>query len=181
MDNVIVDLSKLPSTVLSKLPYSIKTHKQIYDLNELPFDIQYILQEYLNAKSESVYYDLVLDATPEISEYGDFKVIDNLFDLITEYIKNYIQIQPGDYPFDPNFGSKLKRYIQTLDKKVQNQLISKEIENIVRMLTIDIKADIKILDFSTLKTSSTGLDVEYSFKIRLKVNNSVRDLTMTMT
>lgn len=178
-DDKIIKLSSLPENILAKIPYSIKTYKQEYKLSELPFNIQYIVKEYLTKKID-VYYDLILDCKPSISEYGDFQHIEKIFDLIVEYVKNYIQIQPGDYPYDPNFGCKLKKYIHKLDTTVQKTFISEEVENIARIFVNDMNIDIKIVDFTLMKSTKTGIDVEYNFKITLKVNDVVKDIMMVI-
>lgn len=178
-ENTEIILSNLPKSIINKIPFSIRTYKDKYLLKELPYDIQYLIRDNFNIDSK-IEYDLILDAVPEITEYGDFSVIDNMFDLITEYVKNYIQIQPGDYPFDPVFGCSLKKYIQRLDTNVQRQFISIEVENIAKILIRDIKADIKILDFTVHKSTSTGIDIEYNFILKLKVNNVIRDISMTL-
>ena len=46
----IIDFTELPKEVLDQIPYSIKTKKTKYVVNELPLEIQYLLDKYFIIK-----------------------------------------------------------------------------------------------------------------------------------
>ncbi len=133
----IIKLSDLPDTVKEQIPFSLRTYRDEYKFSELPYEIQSIIEHYLKRSAE-VTYNTLFDVRPEISAYGDFDTIDNIYDLVVEYIRVYLMLQPNDYPFDPGFGSQLKRYVQKLDTETQYLLISNEIDQIAKVVSLGL-------------------------------------------
>lgn len=173
-----INISELPLDIQTKLPYTIRTYKDLYVYGDLPYDIQEIIKNYYERKKE-VGYNQYLDCIPEISQYGDFKVITSIYELVTEYLKNYLLINIRHYPFDPTFGCKLKTYLQKLDTDVQYRLIYNEIENISRILSSDLSIPIEVKDVTVNKSASANDMVEYNCTIILKINNQQKSLTLT--
>lgn len=172
-----VNIKKIPKEIRDKLPYSLKTYKDEYLVEELPFPVQNMLEYYFE-REKGLSLDLILDCYPDISDKGDFRSVDNTIELVLEYLKNYLQISPGTYPFDPIFSCNLKKYIQRLDTNVQSMFITNEVKNLIKAISDDLKVKVELLDFNLERASISGLSVEYNFMIKIKVNDAVRSLSL---
>lgn len=164
-----VDFSKLPIDIRRQIPLSLRSYGNIHVLEELPLKIQYIIKNYFE-KVSKVDYVVSFDINPDISKYSDFKSFDNLTDIASEYLKNYLLILPETYPFDPYFGSKLRYQVQTRDLNLRKTLITAEINNVIESVSTDIDVDIDVESVEIIPTS-TGSSTEYSATIFLKINN----------
>jgi hypothetical protein len=171
-----IDISKLPPTILRQLPVSLRTYKSVYEFEQLPARIQNILKNYLE-ETPKITYSNILDLRPDISEYSDFQTIDNYNDLVAEYIKNYLQVLPGTYPFDPTFGCRLRQQIQTKDTNLRRTLITSEIDNIILAITTDLNANIKVTNLSIVPVSE-GAYTEFNVKIELMINDTYKNINL---
>jgi hypothetical protein len=167
-----VDFTKLPLSIQRQIPISLRSYKNIHVFEELPVVVQYIIRNYFE-KELSVTYPVSYDIKPEISKYSDFTSIDNLTDLVVEYLKNYLVIVPESYPFDPEFGCRLKYQVQTKDLNLRRTLITSEINNIVNVLAAQTGAQIDV-ESTEIIPISTGSSTEYNAIIMLKINNDQR-------
>ena len=167
-----VDFTTLPISIQRQIPMSLRSYKNIHVFEELPVTVQYIIRNYFEANL-TVNYDVSYDIVPEISKYSDFKSIDNISDLVVEYLKNYLIIVPESYPWDPYFGCKLKYQVQTRDLNLRQTLISSEINNIVKVVANETLADIVVENIEIVPTS-VGASTEYNCTILLKINNDQR-------
>lgn len=167
-----VDLSKLPIAIRRQIPLSLRSYKDVHVFEELPVTVQYIIKNYFE-KELPVNYNVVFDIKPQISKYSDFESFDNLTDLISEYLKNYLLILPESYPWDPEFGCRLKYQVQTRDLNLRKTLISSEINNIVKVVAAEIGAKIDVMDVQVIPIS-TGSSTEYTAVINIKINNDQR-------
>lgn len=167
---MLIDISKLPPSVQKQLPISIRTFKNIYVFEELPTRVQHTLRDYLNTLPD-IQYRNVLDLKSEISEYSDFKTINDYVTLISEYVKNYVLVLPGQYPFDPIFGCRLKHQIQTRDTNLRRTLISAEIDKLVNVITADFDVAIKVMNI-TIEPTSVGAFTEFNVNIELQIMNT---------
>jgi hypothetical protein len=167
-----VDFTKLPISIQRQIPISLRSYKNIHVFEELPIVVQYIIRNYFE-KELSVSYNVSYDLKPEISKYSDFTSIDNLSDLVVEYLKNYLVILPESYPFDPEFGCRLKYQVQTKDLNLRKTLITSEINNIVNVVAAETGADVEVESAEVIPTS-TGSNTEYNAVIMLKINNDQR-------
>lgn len=177
MASNIITLSTLDTDILKQIPLSIRTFKDTYELSELPNSIRNLIKNYLERKLKNVEYDITYDCTPNISQYGDLKTINNVYDLVYSYFTHYMSIGVSEYPFDCNFGSKLKHYLHTLDTSIQETLVSAEVEKIARNISTELSIPIEIISISLIKNNSTDVGVELNYKILLKVNNT-KQLTL---
>ena len=173
----LIKISELPLDIQKEIPMSIRTFQDEYELSDLPNDIQFLIEDYLVHK-KNVEYDLVLDAKPFISPYGDFTIIDNIHDLVLDYLKQYLQIQPNDYPFDPLFGSSLKTHLQKRDTKIRQILVNNEIKNIAKVISTDLNINIKISELSIRKSSSNSIDIIYTIILKILINNVEKQMTL---
>lgn len=172
-----VKISQLPLSIQSEIPLSVRSYKDDYDLTELPFDIQFLIEQYLE-REKTVEYDFILDAKPNSSPYGDFEIIANAHDLVSEYLKNYFMTGPFDYPFDPTFGSRLKFQIHKLDTSIRQSVISNEVSNIVNILAEDVGIPITVTELDIQKSSTTGLETDYIIGLKILVNGIEKNLVM---
>jgi hypothetical protein len=164
-----ISISSLPMSIQTQLPVSIRTHKDVYNLEDLPPIIRNIISDYLE-KVGDIQYNIVFDTTPQVSEYGDFSTIENIRVLILEYLKNYFMTYEEDYPFDPYFGSKLKKYLQVRDTSLQQTLISSEVQSIVNVLSADLGARIEIEDIKIYSVAENARQ-EYQISIKVRIND----------
>ncbi len=165
-----VVISELPLSIQNRIPMSIRGFKDIYDLSDLPSKEQDIIKDYL-IKTPDIDYVKVYDIVPTISKTSDLEVISVYKDLILEYLKNYLNILPGEYPFDPSFGCTLKKQLHTKDTELRKTLINTEINNIVDVLSNDMNVSIDVSNISIMSYDKTD-HVEYKITIQLKVNNT---------
>lgn len=170
-----VTLSSLPLSIQNQIPYSIRSRKDKYTLTKLPRNIQYLVKSYLSDQ-KSVTYDVLFDVTPDIVTTGDFNVIDNYFDLAVEYLKNYLMLAKGQYPFDPLFYSKLKYYIQTKDTSTQYTLVNNEVNRIAGVVASDLNIPVQVVSIVIDKTDASGVSVTYHVSITVKINNETKTL-----
>jgi hypothetical protein len=164
-----VNLTTLPINIQRQIPLSLRSYKDVHVFEELPVTIQYIIRDYFE-KYISVNYPVSFDLKPQISKYNDYVSFDNLTDLLSEYLKNYLLVLPETYPFDPYFGSRLKYQVQTRDLNLRQTLISSEINNIVKAVATEINADIDVESVEIVPISM-GASTEYNATILLKLNN----------
>ena len=174
-----VKISELPLSIQNQIPNSIRFLKDEYVIRELPFDIQNLVEDYLSQKKE-VQYKRIFDCIPYASKYGDLAVIDNICDLIVEYLKNYFTITPKDYPWDPKFGSRIKYYLHNLDSATKHQLINTEVSNIVNTISSDLNLNIQVISVSITDTTENGFDLVYNVKIAISINNSKKNVNLSI-
>ena len=155
-----IKLTELPRDVQQLIPYSIRTYKDDYELEELPAAIRSIIERYIDHQN-TVLYSTVFDITPGLSEYGDFYTIATIKALVLEYLKNYFMVFPEDYPFDPTFGSRLKKYLHMRDTSLQQTLIATEVQNIVNVIAADLNTIIEIEDVQ-INPISNDSHVDYT-------------------
>ena len=177
--DMTVTITELPLDIQNQIPLSLRTYKNEYTLSQLPFDIQLLIEDYIQNKKE-VNYDIILDCKPNTSKYGDLTIIDNVHDLVLEYLRNYFMITPNDYPFDSKFGSRLKYYLQTPDRSMQETLVTNEINTIANTVSSDLGVDVTIENINIGRSSQTGGDIEYNVSISVSINNSLYDLVLSM-
>jgi hypothetical protein len=171
-----VIISELPNNIRSKIPNSIKSYKDEYELEGLPVSIRNIISSYLTHKL-NVTYGTVFDCVPSISEYGDFSTISNVKNLVLEYLKNYFLVSPEDYPFDPLFGSRLKRYLHMRDTSLQQTMIGNEVKNIIDVISADLDVLIEVTSVNILPISG-GAFVDYKIEVKVKINDVEYSLTL---
>jgi len=164
----IIVISELPMSIQQQLPFSIRTKKEEYLLSSLPYPIQYLVNEYYK-KTKEVTYDFVLDYNWASSAYGDFKPITTYYDLVIEYIKTYLLVQRGAYPFDPTFYSKLKEYIQVKDTSIQQTLVNNEIKRIINIVSVDLNIPITVSKFE-IYNDDVLFSVSQSVSVVLTIN-----------
>jgi len=167
-----VDFTKLPIAIQRQIPMSLRSYKDVHILEDLPVVVQYLIRNYFE-KSFGVSYDVSYDVKPDISKYSDLVSINNISDLVVEYLKNYLITVPESYPFDPTFGSKLKYQIQTRDLNLRKTLITSEINNIAKVIASETGANVIIENVEIIPTS-IGSSTEYNTVIMLKINNDQR-------
>ena len=174
---MIIDFKSLPKELYKKIPLSIRSKVDSIDLNELPVEVAFLLKNYKEPEKTNISIDeKVYDVKPIISIYNDFEYIKTKKDIILEYVKNYILIKKGNYPFDPTFGNSFYKYLQLLDKSVVQVMISNEFEELKRVILSIFNTSIEISNFSTSKINK-GVFVEYQLNISVTVEKEVFNLT----
>lgn len=165
-----IHLDSLPKSVLSKIPLSIRTFKKEYELEELPFPVQKLIEEY-SEKTVNLEYPPVYDIRPEISNQGDFQILNTVEDTVVYYFLNYLRTLPGEYPFDPTFGCKLKLYLQTRDTGLRQTLISTEATKIAETISSDFGEKVEILDINVTEQQLNIDSAGYLINILIRIND----------
>jgi hypothetical protein len=174
---MIINFKNLPKDLYKKIPLSIRSKVNSIDLNELPVEVAFELKNYKEVeKSDLVIDEKVYDVKAEISIYNDFEYLTTKKQTIIEYIKNYILVRKGTYPFDPSFGNEFYKYLQLLDKSVVQIMISNEFEELKRVILSIFKTSIDISNFSTSKINQ-GVFVEYQMNISVTVEKEIFNLS----
>jgi len=99
-----INFKTLPADILSQIPLSIRTAGDDHVINDLPPAVQYLLRNYLENEPIDPNISNIYDIIPTISIYNDLEPIKTKHDLIIQYLKNYLHIMTGSYPFDVKFG-----------------------------------------------------------------------------
>lgn len=176
---MLIEISTLPKTIQEQLPLSIRTFKTEYEFNSLPVRIQHLIKDYQRSLPE-ISYNIAYDLIPEVSEYSDFKVINNNTDLVVEYLKNYLIVLPGSYPFDPVFGCGLKSHLQTKDTNLRETLITNEVSKIIQIIQSLLSVDIRV-DSLKIEPTSMGSYTEFNINIAITVNNNHKNISMQIS
>lgn len=177
---MIINLDTLPQSILSRIPLSIKTFQKEYELTDLPFPIQKLIEDYLEFKVD-LNYPTVYDIQPELSEFGDYNILTTVEETVVFYLVNYFKTLPGDYPFDPNFGCRLKLYLQTKDTMLRQTLISTEATRIAEIISADFGAKVEILDLYTESIQSDPVSAAYKINIQVKINDKIKKIEFIET
>lgn len=171
-----INLESLPLHIYKKIPLSIKTYKSEYELHELPFNIQNLIRDHINQK-EIKYNTTVFDGYPRISKYGDLEVIPNITELILEYIHNYFKTSRGEYPFNGQVGSNLKRLLQKKDTMIQNLRMGEELNNMVNAFNLEkkYKNSVRVKNFD-LKRTNKRSHSEYHILLNLVIDDEPKTI-----
>ena len=165
-----VNFNEFPSDLLKQIPLSLRTNKNTFLFKDLPLEIQYLIEKYYEEKVPQIEYDNFLDSKFEISPYSDLKIISDKKDLISTYLKNYLNVRIGSFPFDVDFGCALKDQLQTKDTSFRQTLISNELYLISSVIGGDYNIDVRVSNF-TIESFQDYDKVEYYAKISVQVNN----------
>jgi len=164
-----INFNNLPINILAKIPFSLRIAKSEYDIDELPLEIQYLVNKYLENKKLNINYDDVFDVKPELSVYNDLSIINEEKKLLLNYFKNYMMTKIGSYPYDPQFGCRLKEQLQTKDTSLRHTLVSNEIELIANVLGRDYNTPISIKKIEIINNEH-DLYVEYNVTVVLEID-----------
>jgi len=178
--SILVNLKTLPSDIYKKIPLSIRAYSDTYEYDDLPFDIQGLIAPYITNTEKEIIYDEVYDIIPTISEFGDFTTVTTKKKLILEHLKNYLLTLPNDYPFDPLFGSTLRKHLHMKDTATRKLLITQEIENITNVLSNDLDINISLLGLS-INNLNKGIYSQYDIQIDLKIEDEQVSIATAVT
>jgi len=167
-----VDFRTLPIAIQRQIPISLRSYKNVHELENLPIVIQNMIRYYFE-KPFTVSYNSSLDVKPVISKYNDFLSIEDISDLITEYLKNYLLISRRTYPFDPLFGCRLKELVHTKDTQLKKTLLTSEIDNLIKVISIETRSIIDVESIQIIPIAETAA-VQYEVIISLLINKTKR-------
>ena len=140
----IVNIDELPSDVQAQLPIALRVYSKTYDFDSLPPDIQAIVEPYVVTDTDSRTEKVLYDIKPEISQYNDLQTIDDIKTLLANYMRNYMLTPRRSYPFDPEFGSAMKRNVNLRDSNVARMLLQEDIMALLRDLTASTGVNISL-------------------------------------
>lgn len=164
-----INFNELPKDIISKIPFSLRTSGNIHNIDDLPSSIQYIIKKYLDIQTPEIKYEDVLDIRPEVSVYSDLETFTDIKQLILHYLKNYLLISIGSYPFDSEFGCGLKRQLQTKDTALRNTLVGNEIGLVASVIGEDYDMKVAVINISISKTESST-HTEYHAELTVKID-----------
>lgn len=167
-------ISELPIDIISQLPISLQLSTDDINFNDLPSDIQYIIQQPATNEIVIEYKDKdsIYDTLPKLSVYNDFQVT-NLKETIISYFKNYLYITVSSYPFDVVVGNNIKSSIHSKDTSLRQTFLGNELKNITSELSREfneslIIRSISISDIPRLATNEhTYTDISISLELEL--------------
>ncbi len=174
---MIINLKTLPLSIYKKIPLSIKTLKDEYDLDDLPYSVQKLILD-INQQKEIDYKDSVYDFQPQITELGDFKPIENLKILVVDYMYNYLHTLLGEYPFNCLVGSNVKKLLQKKDTTIQKLYMSEELNRMIMSFGTTIDKNIKLKTFD-LSKKDHNVYVEYTYTIELIIDDEPTTLSQS--
>lgn len=178
---MLIDIASLDEETIAKIPNSILLNLKdnFIDTDLLPIETTYQLRNYKEIATTSIYIDpSVVDLNPNFNVYTDFLTITSKNNAILEYVKNYLQVDKGDYPFDPTFGTLIKEYLQKLDTPAVKISLKTELDDLTEALSISFNTPIKVIDTS-LKLINGNVYSEYALQIVLKVEEEISNVTFT--
>ncbi len=168
-----VKLSDLDLSVYKQIPLSIRLNNDIVEVESLPIEIQYIINKGYKKPEVDLYKSQdIFDIKFDISVYNDMQVLYSKKETLIEYIKNYLLTTKGKYPFDPEFGNNLKKYLQTKDTILRQKLLSNELTSIVSLINNSFNSNIQV-ENSALLPYDFGDHVEYALQLKIKIEDSL--------
>lgn len=171
-----IELSKLPKHIYDQLPMSIKVLKDEYHIDEFPQHLKMKIKDIYD-REHGVLYNQSFDVHPELSQYNDLKTIDRIFELIVTRLQSFFYTLPDHYPFNAVIGCRLQYYLQTRQTTSRDLLIAEEIDRVISTVNDDTTQKIEVLERSIDDTTHLN-QVIYDVNIKLKINESVRTLSM---
>jgi hypothetical protein len=166
-----VDLSSLDINILKQLPLSLQLEKSIVELSDLPNGVQQlIISNNIKETSTEIYRPVnIIDITFNRSKYNDVEILETKRKAIIEYIKNYLQTMRGSYPFDPEFGSELKKYLQVKNSTLQQSLLDAELKKFIDVINDSFRENVRIISTSIVPVNMLD-HIEYNLSIRFSIN-----------
>lgn len=175
---MIIDLNTLDTKLLSKIPLSIRLNSKdnLIDTDNLPLEVLYELRNIKEQKPITTYVDdSTFDLRPDFSIYNDFASINTKKDAIIEYVKNYLIVDKGDYPFDPSFGTSIKKYLQLLDGDPAQISINQELLNLSNILKNSFEIPVTIANMG-LRKIDNQVSSYYELNVMVKVDDSATSI-----
>lgn len=146
---------------------SIRSAADEYEFSDLPAKEQELIREYLS-NTIPVNYKSAYDCKPQLSKYADLATTATIKETVVEYLTNYLYTTPGDYPFDPLFGCRLKYHLKSRDTQLRKLLISNEVRQIVNVISSDLGLPI-IINGISINPMSTTLETSYNCIIDISI------------
>jgi len=165
---MVIQLATLPPSLLQQLPFTLIYGKTELQYNDLPSDIKLILNDYIINKHSTHQLSGVYDFKSTLSEFGDFQEITNLTDLILEYIKNWLKIRKGQYPFDPTFGTAIYDVLHTKDTSYRKILLKNELK-ILKNLVRSEFGQTFVVEKQAVTNIPKETHTEYLLELQIKV------------
>jgi hypothetical protein len=176
---MFIKLSDLDTSIYSQIPLSIRLNTDVVELEKLPFEIQYLITKNLNKPEIDVYRPSnIYDTQFTVNIYNDMESFQSKKKAVIYYIKNYILTAKGKYPFDPEFGNNLKKYLQTKDTVLRQKLLASELDVMINLVNTSFNVSIKVIN-AQLLPYNYGDHVEYLLQIKINIENE--DVTFQVT
>ena len=177
---MLININEIPKQLVNKIPLSIRLSLKdnILDTNKLPYEIAYEFRnlEYDEPTTPYINNDLV-DLKPNFSVYSDFENITDKSVAVLEYMKNYLLIGKGEYPFDPSFGNDLKKYINITESNTRDTLLKEELRNIKNVAQKVFNIPINIKKFE-VKRTNMGASIAYVLDLYVVVGEITNKVTV---
>lgn len=167
-----INLTSLDVSIRNQLPLSLQLETNPIELSELPANIQRLINDSVNSIIHAEIYRPVniVDLTFKHSNYNDIEFVTSKRKAIIEYIQNFLLTPKGSYPFDPEFGTEIKKFLHVKNSLLQQSLLDSELKNISNVLTDSFNKEINIL--SSSMTPYDLLDrIEYVLDIKFSIDD----------
>jgi hypothetical protein len=180
---MLININEIPKDLLNKIPLSIRLtlENNILDTKKLPFEIEYEFRNFNYQESTIPYVDKkTIDIKPNFSVYTDFETITDKSMAVFEYMKNYLLIGKGEYPFDPTFGNDLKKFINITEANTRDTLLREELKNIKTVAESVFSIPINIKNFN-VKRIDLGTSIAYALDLFIVVGEISDRITVINT
>lgn len=180
---MLITISTLPKELKNKIPLSIRLNAKndILNTDELPFEIAYEFRNYKEVTQPTPFSDnTTIDLKPNFSVYTDFESITDKSKVVLEYIKNYILIGKGEYPFDPEFGNEIRKYLNVTESNTRHTLLNEEFRKIKNIAIGLFNIPITIKNFQVKKVDY-GSHIGYAMDLFITVGELQEQLTVVDT
>jgi hypothetical protein len=175
-------ISELPVDIVSQLPISLQLSTDDIDFDDLPSDIQYIIQQPIEDEVVIEYKDKdsIYDVLPQLSVYNDLQTT-NLKETIISYFKNYLYITTNSYPFDVTVGNNVKLAVHSKDTSLRQTLLGNELKNITSELSREFDEDLTIKDIgiSNIPRLTTNEHIYTDLNVSLELELLNETITVT--
>lgn len=175
---MLLDINTISSSLLSKIPLSIRLglKTNLIETDDLPLEIAYELRNIKEQTSVYTYVDnSTFDLKPSFSVYSDFTSLNTKKEAVIEYVRNYLIVDKGNYPFDPTFGTMIKYYLQSLDAEPALISINQELQGLANVLRHSFDIPINIAN-----ATAERIDNEVSSAYNLTIPVQVSDINVSL-
>lgn len=180
---MIIDLNILDTKLLSKIPLSIRLNSKnnLIETDDLPLEVLYDLRNIKEQEPITTYVDdSTFDLKPSFSVYNDFTSINTKKDAIIEYVKNYLIVDKGNYPFDPSFGNSIKKYLQVLDADPAQISINQELIGLSNILRSAFETPVTISNMG-LRKIDNEVSSYYELNVTVRVEDTITPIKFEKT
>jgi len=173
---MLVKTKELPEYLYKKLPISLQLSDEFDSVLIKDKILRREIENYISGAPNSTKPqspEKILDITLEQHSKGLGQITDPV-DFLIFNVRNFFSIKEGNYPFDPQFGTRIYEYVKVLDGAQLKQQIYNEIDEFLTNLITqnDLNLSYTIDEINITKKRGKELpEVIYEVSARLTIKN----------